>query len=591
MKQKLLSLLVLLAIAATNTWAQVTVNFKEGSGGANNWTVKSGTEAVTPGQTIVSKDAKVKLTYNGPKRVQSVSVAKIDVEARMANLYYPFSGTLGRRYMEQMELSSDEFTAVSFAGSWYDGGSYTHPSLHDYSTTDATIDWFNDITESISKINQTIQILGGNDAGAIVAPARALRAFFHWIIMDGWGDVPILDRVIGYGGGVPRQPRADVAAWIESELKDIIPDLTKEVSADTYGKPTRWMAEALLAKLYINWPVYTATAVENYDAATATNEKLADCISLCDDIINSGKFNLGSMSYRKKFSYDNGPQVEDFIYAMPYDTYKLQGMQYGRSHAWKNIKNMNPSYYGEKLTQSAGGYIAITPEFVKKTFNLQGDERNKCVIGLSSNVDDYRYVDNQDENTVYVYDKNTLDMTNEVARVSGSGSDPLVLNVNIALATPNDPTLDVGFNGDSLGCRSVKWFIINDDFKNARNQSNDVPLFRFADVLLMKAEALTRQNGNSTEAKTLFNQIRNYANAPLLDHNPSLEEIYDERGREFFDENWRRNDMIRFGHFEDEYFPHYTTFPTANFDKTRRIFPIPQYNLDMNPDWAQNSGY
>jgi hypothetical protein len=43
MKQKLLSLLVLLAIAATNTWAQGTVNFKEGSGGANNWTVKSGT--------------------------------------------------------------------------------------------------------------------------------------------------------------------------------------------------------------------------------------------------------------------------------------------------------------------------------------------------------------------------------------------------------------------------------------------------------------------------------------------------------------------------------------------------------------------
>ena len=30
--------------------------------------------------------------------------------------------------------------------------------------------------------------------------------------------------------------------------------------------------------------------------------------------------------------------------------------------------------------------------------------------------------------------------------------------------------------------------------------------------------------------------------------------------------------MIRFGHFEDEYFPHYHDFPTANFDKTRRIF-------------------
>jgi hypothetical protein len=87
------------------------------------------------------------------------------------------------------------------------------------------------------------------------------------------------------------------------------------------------------------------------------------------------------------------------------------------------------------------------------------------------------------------------------------------------------------------------------------------------------------------------NQIRAYVNAEQLDHNPSLEEIYEERGREFFDENLRRADMIRFGHFEDEYFPHYKDFPTANFDKTRRIFPINGSMLDLNPKWTQNAGY
>ena len=513
----------------------------------------------------------------------------ITIEAKMADIYYHFSGVLGRRYMEQMCLSSDEWTAASYGGGWYDGGAYAHPALHNYTFEDATLDWYGTITEGISKANKAIQDLGGNDAGAAVASARAIRAFFHWIIMDLWGDVPILDRIPEDGETIARQPRADVARWLESELLAAIPDLTEEVSSNTYGKPTKWMAKALLAKIYINWPVYTASAVENYDAGTAKNEKLADCITQCNDIINSGKFNLGSMPYREKFSYNNGPQVEDFIYAMPYDTQTRQGMQYGRSRC----KKMNPSYFGDVLSQSGGGYITMTPEFVKKTFILPGDERNKCVIGLSSNPDDYRYVEGEDENTVFVYDKSSLKMTNEVALVSGPGSDPLKIQINVSLATADDPTLDVGDNisGYSQGCRSVKWFVIDDDFKNGRNQSNDVPLFRFADVLLMKAEALTRQSGGSADAKDLFNQIRAYAGAPELDHNPSLEEIYDERGREFFDENWRRNDMIRFGHFEDEYFPHYKNFPTARFEKTCRILPIHKDILNLNPSWKQNAGY
>lgn len=515
----------------------------------------------------------------------------IAVEAKMADIYYHFSGVLGRRYMEQMCLSSDEWTAASYGGGWYDGGAYAHPALHNYTFEDATLDWFGTVTEGISKANKAIVDLGGSEAGAAIAPARAIRAYFHWIIMDLWGDVPILDRIPEDGETIDRKPRAEVARWIESELLAAIPDLTEEVSANTYGKPTKWMAKALLAKLYINWAVYTASAVENYDAATAKNEKLADCIAQCNDIINSGKFNLGSMSYREKFSYNNGPQVEDFIYAMPYDTNTRQGMQYGRSRCWKNIKKMNPSYFGMSLSQSGGGYITMTPEFVKKTFILKGDERNKCVIGLSSNLDDYRYVEGQDENTVYVYNPSNLQMTNTVALIAGPGSDPLKLKVNVTLATADDPTLDVGdnTNGYCQGCRSVKWYVIDDDFMNGRNQSNDVPIFRFADVLLMKAEALTRQGQGG--AKELFNQIRSYAGAPTISAEPTLEEIYDERGREFFDENWRRNDMIRFGHFEDEYFPHYKNFPTARFDKTCRIAPIHKDILNLNPTWKQNAGY
>ena len=64
-----------------------------------------------------------------------------------------------------------------------------------------------------------------------------------------------------------------------------------------------------------------------------------------------------------------------------------------------------------------------------------------------------------------------------------------------------------------------------------------------------------------------------------------------ERGREFFDELWRRNDMIRFGHYEDEWFPHYKSNPNANFDPNMRVFPVSKNDLDVNPTWTQNPGY
>ena len=73
--------------------------------------------------------------------------------------------------------------------------------------------------------------------------------------------------------------------------------------------------------------------------------------------------------------------------------------------------------------------------------------------------------------------------------------------------------------------------------------------------------------------------------------NPSLKELLDERGRELFHENWRRNDMIRFGTFESEYGFHKKDFPTARFDKECRVFPIPQDVLDVNTNWKQNAGY
>ena len=492
------------------------------------------------------------------------------VEAKMADVYYHLSGCLGRRYMEAQALSSDEFTALAFDGGYYDDGTYAHTALHCNTAEDATLDWYSDVTAGITKANQILAELGTGASVKMTAPARAIRAYFTWILMDSFGDAPILDKIPAEGEVVQRSPRKDVALWIEKELKTIIPELTTDVNANTYGKPTRWMAEALLAKIYINWPVYTADAVENYDAATAVNEKLEDCKALCDDIIECKEFNLGSMEYRFKFASDNGPQVKDFIYAMPYDAIDRQGMQYARPRSFKQLKNMLPNYYGssEKFTQSFGGNMVVTPEFAE-LFSLEGDQRNLSVLA----------------GDVFNRDPKTLLPTDEPFMYEGKQVN-FSKKINLI---KQDNTIDVGGNGIQQGYHSIKWFIVPNDYNNGRNQSNDVPIFRYADILLTKAEALVR-NGE-TGAKELFNQVRAYAKAPLLTAEPTLKDILDERGREFFDENWRRNDLIRFGEFEGQFFPHYTSFPDANFDKRHRIFPVEKEMLDLNEGWKQNPGY
>ncbi|MBQ0057085.1 MAG: RagB/SusD family nutrient uptake outer membrane protein [Bacteroidales bacterium] len=512
--------------------------------------------------------------------------------ATMNDLYVRFKGTLGRRYMEATCLSSDEYTSLAYSGNWVDSYTYAHSAFHNYSEEDAVLDWM----ENLGAANVAAQDIANSDAtDEVKALARVMRAFHTFLMMDMWGDVPVADFVYLQEHNLPddnRVPRPEVAKYIESELLDIIDLLPTDVFGENYGKPTKYMAQALLAKLYINWPVYTAESVDLYDAATATNEKLEDCIKLCDDIINANVFALGPDEYRFKFNHDNSERVKagtikDFIYVMAYDT-NMDGdnsMQWGRSHVYKDVKKLNPSMFGEFLNNSGGAYITLTPECSER-FTLKNDQRNWMIIGLEDK--DHNPANGQ----VYVYDPVTLLPTDE--KVIDREGNPLVYTKDINV-TGEKASVDVGDDteGWRQGYRSAKWFICNNDFSNGRRQSNDVPFFRYADILLTKAEALVRSNKSG--AKDLVNEIRSYAGTTdLLTAEATLDDVYMERGREFFDELWRRNDMIRFGHYEDNWFPHYNTgvfAEFANFDKTRRIFPIKKGDLDVNPTWSQNPGY
>lgn len=498
----------------------------------------------------------------------------IAIEGKMSDVYYSFRQALGNNYNRVQTFSSDEATGVSFGTDYFDKGENIHPSIHNFMSSDDPASYWADLASGITKCNKIIEEF--KETPKVAAPARLMRAFYHFILMDSYGDVPVLDHLPADNEAVVRSPRKEVAEFIEKEVKECLPDLSDKNDASTYGKPNKWMAEALLVKLYINWGVYTCGDVTKYDVATTKNSKLDECVKYCDDIIGSGLFNLND-PYRKKFMFDNGPQIKDFIYAMPYDKVSAQGLLYGRYRAFRRIDDGDTEgYYGGKMGKSCAGICAMNPEFAD-LFCLEGDDRNDAV--LKGKVFIHDAITGEETDKPYIYKGTQLELTKTITLQEGG------------LATLNCGATPDGWR---QGYRSIKFYPNPNEYSAYnRYQSNDVPIFRYADIILTKAEAVKRgataTNGDTPQS--LFNQIRSYVHAPLLDHDPSLQEILDERGREFFDENWRRNDMIRFGTFESEYGFHRHSNPDARFDKTCRILPVPDDILKENTNWEQNPGY
>jgi hypothetical protein len=176
---------------------------------------------------------------------------------------------------------------------------------------------------------------------------------------------------------------------------------------------------------------------------------------------------------------------------------------------------------------------------------------------------------------------------NDVAFWQVTYTDSLVLR--------GDPIkMDVGDDvlAQCEGIRSKKFYPDPNTNPLTQDQNNDFPVLRLADVLMMKAEAILR-GAPATPVKgvlqtptVLINMVRQRVGAmPVV--NPTIDSILPERAREFAWECWRRNDLIRFGQFENGWG---FKAPGAA-DATRQLFPVPNVELSTNQNLKQNPGY
>jgi hypothetical protein len=386
-----------------------------------------------------------------------------------------------------------------------------------------------------------------------------------------------------------KAPRAQVFTFIENELKAAIPYLKTTTGAGTYGKPTRYLAYALLAKLYLNAEVYTGTQRNN------------DCIAACDSVINAGggsQYGLEPRSsYLAMFYPTNGPSLKEFIFAIPFDASTSNGnMFYARYDLNRNLgikyqysgstpgNNVNPiinATTGNGLVNNKPSGPRCTTDQFYAYFNDPNDIRNnQWLTGL-------QYWANGQPIMV-----RTTNLGYDQFYSGGTPAGTYTYQLNISpLGTSRFGAGSYDLGKDEIawntGYRNIK-FIADYTNTTSRNQNNDVPLFRFSDIILMKAEAIQR-GGTPTlghTALSLVNMLRAVRTTSAALGAITLNDIYLERCREMTWECWHRNDMIRFGKFEDSY-----GLAKTNNDTYRRIFPIPQTALTTNPSLVQNPGY
>ncbi|HZL08840.1 MAG TPA: RagB/SusD family nutrient uptake outer membrane protein [Prolixibacteraceae bacterium] len=487
--------------------------------------------------------------------------------------YATLRGNYALDYHFITTLSTDEGILPARGGNWYDNQNYSKLHYHnwdkDHGWTNSAWSW---LERTIGVTNQASYILNanmpeGSNKMTTLAELRMVRAISYFMLMDLYGNVP-LDTL--YGDFTPRTntPRAEVFNFIESEVKKSINGLSDQTGIATYGRPNKYTAYALLAKMYLNAEYYTGT--KRYD----------DCIAACDQVIGSGKYAIESRSsYLQMFYPDNGPQMKEFIFAIPYDPSAVAAPSTNSNmyFARYDVPRSEQAKFGIPFKPSAP--MSTLPEFYSY-FNDAGDIRNdQWLTGLQFMNDGVTPI------TVTTTKKGY-----DQFYTGADGADAYTYQVNLTpdiILRQNPDLFDCG-NDEiawNIGYRNIKFH--PDASSTNRNQNNDLPFLRFSDIILMKAEAVLR-GGTATSGQTaliLVNMIRENRSTSPAWTSVTLEDIYKERSREFVYESWHRNDMIRFGKYEDSW-----GFKT-NSDTYRRIFPIPTGAIVLNPELTQNPGY
>lgn len=430
------------------------------------------------------------------------------------------------------ECASDDATIPTRGTDWYDGGRYEQIQRHTWDAKNVMIlsAWkysFQGIANINSIIYQVDQSkLTEEDKDKVKAELRGLRAYYYYQLLDQFGSVPIVTSF--EQSELPaKSTRAEVFKFVEDELTGIMDKLPSGVR---YGGFTQNVANSLLARLYLNAEVYTGTP------------RWQDCMNAAEKV--SGY--VLEPDYFTSFKTENQVSRE-IIFAIPYDHKEgtvgnyLASMTFHYNQKYAFSATGTYPWCGNGISAQPGLYSSFDENDVRRKSLLIGEQINMATGSV-----------------VMMDNGNPLIYTEEISKFSN--------------ALQNE------------GARLYKYEVqANDQWE----RDNDWVLIRYAEILMMKAEASFRM-GFTGNALTFINEVRNRAGLESL--TSVTEEALDNEWRhEFVFEGLRRTTNIRFGTFFKSW---WEKGVDAGADKKRTgVFPIPQDVLDLNPKLEQNPDY
>ena len=464
-------------------------------------------------------------------------------------------------------LTTDEAIIPIRGGNWYDGGLWKNMYDHTWTATDT--DLYNVwkylykvivlSTKSLETIEKHKALLTEQQRVDYSAEVRAVRAMYYYYAMDMFGRIPILQSSTQKTADIRQSNRSDVFWYVVKELQEVTPLLANEHSnlqGNYYGRVTRPVAWFLLAKLSLNAEVYTDddwTDSSRPDGKTIMfdiegNKKNAwqTCVHYCD-LITAAGYTLEA-DYTKNFAVHNEGSTEN-IFTIPLD----------------KILYLNEFHYLFRSRHYAhgGAYSGASENGTCATLHTM------AVNGFGTDTPDARLDMNFYTGKVEVDGKYvTLDDGTPLEYK------PLAVEKNLTAS----PYLE------TAGARMKKYEVDRTAYSDGRMPNNDIVLYRYADVLLMKSEAKVR-NGESGDEE--MNAVRSRVGMPSL--SATLENLLNERLLELVWEGWRRQDMIRFGTYCKQYDIH--TPSEADKKGYTTVFPIPEKVRELNPNLKQNPGY
>lgn len=495
-----------------------------------------------------------------------------------ANAWATPSGQDG--WWRPSELSGDQLAWPTKGRHGEDGGKWKRLHYHTWLVDDGPLNnawsliyggigYCNDPIENLEKRSLAQMGITQTEKDGYIAELKLLRAYHYLKLMDLFGNIPVVTQV-----GTPKKPetmpRAQVFAFVEKEIKENI-DKAPNLSRNMIGRMTKAGGYAMLVELYLNAEVWTGTA------------RWDDCIAAADKLINNeaggqnGNMALdANITDQFKSTNDLSKEV---IFAIAYEF---------------RIANSQPSWTGEFFhfqqdriyggSRNGNNGVVMVPGNYTKYNNDDLRKTTWLLQGPQVRFDNGQQALASGGNE---YDGQQINFVDEIRRAK--------VGSTVSNMSEGEENSGVRFNKYKLG-NNVAGIVGGVPVAVDLNYNcTDWNLYRLTWVYFAKAEALMRKNGGTANAQAvqLVNDCKKRAFTAATwsanEYTPAtltLDELLNERGREFVFEGFRRDDLIRFGKFTTGSWWDHT--PSATF---RNLFPIPQVQRTLNENLAQNPGY